>query len=58
MWRSPPIVMTLSSVAWESGIVLARKNALIARQRTAYKAHWTENTRRTRSWRESHQWTA
>ena len=53
-----PSVMTLSSVAWQSEIVLARKNELIARQRTVYTAHWTENTRRTRSWRESHQWTA
>ena len=29
-----PIVMTLSSAAWLSGIVLARKNELIARQKT------------------------
>ncbi len=48
----------LSSVSWASGIVLARKNELIARQKAACMAHWTENTRRTRSWRESHQWPA
>ena len=53
-----PSVTNRSSVAWASGIVFARKNALIARQKTVYRAHWTENTRRTRSWRESHQWTA
>ena len=57
-WMITPSVTNLSSAAWASGIVVARKNALIARQKTAYRAHWTENTRRTRSWRESHQWTA
>src|SRR4029078_6375998 len=51
-------VMSQSSAAWLSGIVLARKNAVIARQKTVYTAHWTENTRSTRSCRESHQWTA
>ena len=55
---STPSVTNLSSVAWVSGIVVAWKNAMIARQKTVYSAHWTENTRRTRSWRESHQWTA
>ena len=38
---STPSVTNLSSAAWLSGIVLARKNAVIARQKTAYSAHWT-----------------
>ena len=32
-----------------SGIVLARKNAVIAGQKTVYAAHWTQKMRRTRS---------
>ena len=56
MWRITPSVTNRSSADWASGIVFARKNALIARQKTVYRAHWTQKTRRTRSWRESHQW--
>ena len=57
-WKITPSVTNLLSAAWESGIVLARKYELIARQKAEYRAHWTENTRWTRSSRESHQWTA
>ena len=38
-----PSVTNLSSAAWLSAIVVARKNALIARQKTVYRAHWTRN---------------